>query len=831
MPSVRPDSIPEALQSRAQWLHWDASADTPRRPHRQGDFAVAWSDPDEWLSFDAALDAAMNNESWGLGYVTAAENDRHPTGVISVLDLDGAAQLTADGPVLADWVPDLDPFVEQGAYIEWSPSRREGGDRCGLHIPLVGTDIPEWFSDTHRGDHVGIDLLANKFCTVTGDRHERSGDELAQWTDAVEQWLADAVENLTGDRPDIGDGQDTLPTSGRERERDDDWPDEEAAEELLNHVDPGCSYPTWRNIGFALADHFPEPRARRLFVRWSRGSSKWDDDAQDLAEDIVGRGGGGVTIGTLVHHAKQGGWEPDHDDQQDRTPTPRELVARASDEFETVEDVPDDVFERDEEEESADTESAEEAGDDGESGDDNDTWEMIRLALAEAENADERRAPRFEAAMELHESFHFANLEENETLWCYDPEEGIYRQNGTQVIRQTLTEGLQEQYRGQTLSVVDDHIRGRNTIPQDEMGGPDGKIAAQNCVIDLIGETTEPHSPEHMFTSRLGAEFDADADCPQWRAFLDQVVSNDTDRQKLQEFVGYCLHHWSMPYHKALFLVGPTASGKSTFLDTVNELLGEGTVASLTPQQLTTERFAPAEIFGKWANIRNDIPKATVENTGTLKEVLAGDPLKAEEKRKDPFFFEPRAKHLFSANQLPEMEVDDEAFFRRILLVPFPETIPKSERDKHLADKLEDELPGILNWAIEGLQRLLANGSFTGDRSPGQTRETWSKWGDSVERFAAVALEEGAGELPKGDVYQAYLQFCRDEGMPSDTQHSMTRELKREGFADGRAYVGGERQRVFTGVSWTSRGEELLERAQSTGDGGGKQFGGLSDFE
>jgi len=260
----------------------------------------------------------------------------------------------------------------------------------------------------------------------------------------------------------------------------------------------------------------------------------------------------------------------------------------------------------------------------------------------------------------------------------------------------------------------------------------------------------------------------------------------------------------------------------------VNALLGEDTVASLTPQQLTSERFAPAEIYGKWANIRNDIPKETVKNTGTLKEVLAGDPLKAEEKRKDPFFFRPTAKHLFSANQLPEMEVDDEAFFRRILLVPFPETVPKADRDKHLADRLNDELPGILNWALEGLQRLLANGSFTGDRSPGKTQETWSKWGDSVERFASIALTDGSNDIPKSDVYDAYLEFCRSEGMPSDTQHMMTRELKREGYTDGRANVGGRTQRCFEAVSWTSRGQQLLDAAQG---GDGEEFGGLSEYQ
>jgi putative DNA primase/helicase len=490
----------------------------------------------------------------------------------------------------------------------------------------------------------------------------------------------------------------------------------------------------------------------------------------------------------------------------------------------------------------ADTSASDDSGtdetpDSAESADDDtdpfDDWHEIRSMFREAENADERATPRFEAAMKLNREESFAMLKENEVLYAYDAATGIYEEDGEQIVRNQLTQGLEEQYRAHTKSEVLEHIRGRNTVSKDEMGGPDGLIAARNCVIDLNETTRRDHDPEYRFLSRLGCAFDPDADCPQWRAFLDDALQSDTDRMKLQEFAGYCLMHWDLPFHKALFLVGPTASGKSTFLDTINAMLGEGTVASLTPQQLTSERFGPAELFGKWANIRNDIPKSTVENTGMFKELIAGDPMKAEKKNKDPFFFNPTAKHLFSANQLPEMEVDDEAFFRRVLLVPFPETVPEPERDKHLDDKLEAELAGVLNWAIEGLQRLLGNGGFTADRSPGRTRETWSKWGDSVERFAndAITARSDGDPIPKADLYQAYVEYCRQESMPSDTQHAMTRALKKEGFEDGRTYVDGKQQRCIHGAAWTSRGEQLLEAARSDGsDGDDSRPTGISGF-
>lgn len=834
------DAVPDALTERDQWLQWDSANDTPRRPHKQGDLNFSWSDPDEWLSFTDATTSALDRETWGIGYVTAVNNDAHPMGMVSVIDLDNA--VTADGD-LAAWVPSLDPLFDRDCYIEWSPSHHEAGP-SGLHIPVLGTDIPEWWSDSQIDDHTGADLLANKFCTVTGDRYADAGDELPTWDGWLVDWLAELYENLTGENP--RDREQAASTSSREYDGDGEWLDEDTVSEALEYIDPNCAYAEWRDIGFALGDHFDDHTAEHLFDQWSRGSSKYDDDAEALIEDITSRDGSGVTIGTLVHRAQEGGWEPDPPQSDTRARTPRELVAEHSDEFDSVEDVPADMFATDgTADDSAATDGGAQAADaNTDSGTDSpdepsaeNAWDYIRSALAEADDADERRGPRFEAAMQLLDDHDFATLRENDQLYVYDEANGIYNDDGEATVRSELTNGLQDQYSAHTMSEAKDHIRGRTLVDEDEMGGPEGLIAAANCVIDLDEQTSREHSPEYHFLSRLGCEFDPNATAPRFRAFLNEVVPSDTERLKLQEYAGYTLMHWGLPYHKALFLVGPTASGKSTFLDTINAMLGEDTVASLTPQQLTGERFAGAELYGKWANIRNDIPAATVKNTGEFKEIIGGDPMKAERKRKDPFRFEPTAKHLYAANELPATETDDEAFYRRILLVPFPETIPKAERDKHLDDKLQDELPGVLNWAIEGLQRLMNNGGFTGDRSPGRTQDTWQKWSDSVSRFKDAAIDEdGDEEIPKSKLYAAYLEYCRQEGIPSDTQHSLTRGLKKEGLADGRNWTDGEQVRVFHSIGLTGRGEELLDDAQGGGSDDGstadqRRDRGLSDWD
>ena len=107
----------------------------------------------------------------------------------------------------------------------------------------------------------------------------------------------------------------------------------------------------------------------------------------------------------------------------------------------------------------------------------------------------------------------------------------------------------------------------------------------------------------------------------------------------------------------------------------------------------------------------------------------------------------------------------DDAFWRRILIVPFPETVPREERVDDLDEKLvENEASGILNWMLEGYDRLDEQGGFTADRTVDETRKLWMSWSTPVIRFYARCLRDEVGaEADKDTVYKAYKDFCEEE--------------------------------------------------------------------
>ena len=458
-----------------------------------------------------------------------------------------------------------------------------------------------------------------------------------------------------------------------------------------------------------------------------------------------------------------------------------------------------------------------ETGDDGpdsdETGDDDTstetyavTWETVREWFSAARDNESDITlgdARYKAAQALQERASFAADEQTDVLYMYDPGEGYFKDRGEPHIKRELAGELGRHYSKRNAAEVVDLIRSRNYRLQREFDGREWLLNVDNGILDVRTRELADHNPEYLFRSKVPAAYDPDAEAPVFKKFINQVTPSELDAKKIQEFAGYTLLHSQLPFHKALFLVGPQASGKSTFLDLIRDLIGREGVCSITPQELISERFAAVDLHGAMANIRNDIDDEMIKNVGKFKEIVSGDPIKVEEKRQPTFTIEPTAKHLYAANQLPDAAVDDDAFYRRILLVAFPTTVPKDERDPRLDEKLRTELPGVLNWALDGLDRLLENHHFTGDRAPAATRNTWESWGSSLGKFKDGAIKREAGaKVEKEKLYNAYLRFCRDRGVPAISgQQKFTQEFTSDPeIGQSRTTISGKTVRVYTGV-------------------------------
>jgi P4 family phage/plasmid primase-like protien len=321
-------------------------------------------------------------------------------------------------------------------------------------------------------------------------------------------------------------------------------------------------------------------------------------------------------------------------------------------------------------------------------------------------------------------------------FYYYDTSEKVWKGDGEQQIRKTLRNAMEEHYTRHHRKEVQDQIKAIKQKHLEEMGLKEGEIPVQNGILQLNGEKeVRDIEKQDYILWKLPVEYDEKVQLERFEELLDDWKITGKVRRKLQEFIGYCLMHWTASREKSLMILGPTDSGKSVFLDIIRNLFGKGNCANESLQDITNTRWSTANLEGHPVNIDHDLDTDAINDIGKAKKVISGNPITVEQKGVQPYKLEPTTKHLFSANKAPERTDEEEAFYNRWLTVVFPKQVEDDQQiDK---EELMEEInfSGVLNWAIEGMERLKEQGGFTGEVDPLETQELWKEYGDHFDRF------------------------------------------------------------------------------------------------
>ena len=284
-------------------------------------------------------------------------------------------------------------------------------------------------------------------------------------------------------------------------------------------------------------------------------------------------------------------------------------------------------------------------------------------------------------------------------------------------------------------------------------------LALDNKLLDCDTWRVLDFTPEIFATVHLPVKFDEDAAHPLWVKFLSEVV-NPESIPRLQEWTGYLLIP-GYPIKKAFLAIGPTDSGKSTFLLTIKEILGLNNVSAATLQQLSQvdQRFVASKLFKKLANIAPDMPSNSLGDVSAFKAIVGRDIVSIEFKYRQAFDAQLRSKLLFSANSLPYAKEDDEAFFNRWDVIVFHEP---PELDPTLQNRLKAERSGILNWMIEGARRIVEGGTkFSKSTPTTEVMQIWEIASNPIRAFYNRCIsKEGNEERPSFDYYAAFKEFA-----------------------------------------------------------------------
>lgn len=339
-----------------------------------------------------------------------------------------------------------------------------------------------------------------------------------------------------------------------------------------------------------------------------------------------------------------------------------------------------------------------------------------------------------------------------------------------------------------TLSLVQS-VRGVS-VQQGDFDADPHLLNLANGTLDTRTSVLHPHRREDHIMKMADVEYDPDAACPTWEAFLERVLPDADVRAYVQRAVGYSLT--GSTSEQCLFLLyGLGANGKSVFLNTIRTLLGDygqqADFSTFAQKKGDGPRDDLAKLAGARLVVSSEVEAGKRLSEVVVKQATGGDPLVARFLFKDLFEYTPAFKLWMAGNHKPVIRQMDHGIWRRIHLVPFTVTIPEAERDNDLERKLRAELPGVLAWALKGLRSWRDGGL----RPPAAVRGATEEYREGMDTLAEFLDEhcilEDDATAPTGELFQAYDAWAYTHGEEKLTKRTFGMRLEERGFRPGKS--------------------------------------------
>ena len=513
--------------------------------------------------------------------------------------------------------------------------------------------------------------------------------------------------------------------------------DLEKAQQALHCISPDCIYPEWINTGMALHST-GAPEAFTIWHEWSSTGGKYQGikECRYKWDSFSNKVSGGLKLNSLFFIAREYGWVDDQSTNRVCTLT--------------------------------------------------DSGNSIRLLRSLDGNG--RYCPEYKSWLIW-----------NGKRWDWDDDGAIVRA-AKQMARDIYAEAASEpndtnrthlakhakiSENVNRLTAAEVLARSELPVHPCELDRDNMLFGVTNGTIDLRTGFLLVPSREHFITKMAPVDYTPRALAPKWNAFLKRVLPDEQLRNYVQRCVGYSLT--GSVGEQCLFLCqGGGQNGKSVFRELLLALVGDyGSVLPVSALMTQTTNNASPEVAGL-RGVRFSAASESEEHDrlaeSQVKRLTGGDTLTARHLHKGYISFEPTHKLWLLTNHLPNIYGDDPAIWRRIRVIPFDVTIPDSERDNHLTGKLLKELPGILNWAIDGCRDWQQQG-LTPPQSIIARTEAYRAEQDVLSNWLGERCElKPSSSCRLADLFHDYKCWAATEGFMPLGRKKFGQRLQDRGF-------------------------------------------------
>lgn len=331
-------------------------------------------------------------------------------------------------------------------------------------------------------------------------------------------------------------------------------------------------------------------------------------------------------------------------------------------------------------------------------------------------------------------------------------------------------------------------------------------IAFKNGLLDVETDMFIGFTPDIVVTNMIPWDYNEAAYDELTDGVLNRVSCNDVMvRHLLEEMVGACMYRSNtLCGGKAFILTGSGSNGKSTLLNMIKRMLGKKNISVLDMKKLN-DRFSPVMMYGKLANIGDDISDHFIDDSAEFKKVVTGETIDAEQKGQPKFNFEPYVKMIFSANNIPRIGKgrDSSAIIRRLVIIPFNANFKKDDgsyENAFIGRDLENQeaMEYLIRLGVEGLKRLLKNKVYTTSDKLKEELEEFEEMNNPVLGFfKEYGLEEIENQATK-EVYGKYNEYCIDNNMTPMARGEFSKQCKKYyGLTIADKKINGQKFRIF----------------------------------
>lgn len=415
----------------------------------------------------------------------------------------------------------------------------------------------------------------------------------------------------------------------------------------------------------------------------------------------------------------------------------------------------------------------------------------------------------------------------NTEVWIY--QEGIYVPSGKSYIIETCRRLLEEVYKTHFSNRVIAKIEADTYIDAADFFNNNvlDKVCVNNGILDLKTKKLMPFDDDYIFFNKLPVDFDPGATCPKIKQFFETVLKYKEDIPVMQELFGYSL--WKEYFiEKSFMLSGNGRNGKGKTISLMKKFIGVSNVANISLKQIELDNFAISELHNKMVNLAGDIDKTSLKETGRFKGLTGRDLLSAPRKFLPCIHFVNYSKMIFCANDLPNVYDTSIGFWERWILIEFPYTFKSKKeieqctdaaekslmklRDEDIIEKIStpNEMSGLLNWALIGLDSILKNREFSYSQNTTDVKNKWIRKSDSFKSFCLEFIQpEYNCMISKAELRNVYSKFCFKHKLRiAKDQHVKDCLQELFGVWDDRFRQDGESINYWGGISFVHGGQD-----------------------